>query len=84
MIDPAYLPPEWTKLALCAQVDTELFYPERGDSYSAEMARKVCYNCEVRQQCLDYALDNNEKYGIWGGTNEIDRRDLPKTKRLAC
>jgi WhiB family redox-sensing transcriptional regulator len=84
MIDPAYLPPEWMKLALCAQVDTEIFYPERGDSASADAARRICSLCDVKVQCLEYALDNAERYGIWGGTNERDRRLMFKARGIAC
>jgi hypothetical protein len=84
MIDPAYLPPEWMKSALCAQVDTEIFYPERGDSASADAARRICSLCDVKVQCLEYALDNAERYGIWGGTNERDRRPMFKARGIAC
>lgn len=84
MIDPAYLPPEWMTSALCAQVDTEIFYPERGDSASADMARKICSLCDVKVQCLEYALEQGERYGIWGGTNERDRRPMLKARGIAC
>lgn len=84
MIDPQYAPPAWTTQARCAEVDTELFYPEKGDSYSADMARRICMQCEVRVQCLNYALDNSERYGIWGGTNERDRRPMLRARGIAC
>lgn len=84
MIDPQYAPPSWTAEARCAEVDTELFFPEKGDSYSADMARRICSMCEVKTQCLEYALDNNERYGIWGGTNERDRRPMLRARGIAC
>jgi WhiB family redox-sensing transcriptional regulator len=84
MIDPAYLPPAWTKEARCAEVDTEIFFPDKGDSASAEAARRICNGCEVKTECLEYALDNREMYGIWGGTNERDRRPLLKARGIAC
>lgn len=84
MIDPAYLPPAWMIQGRCAEVDTELFFPEKGDSASAEYARRICMQCEVKAECLEYALDNNERYGIWGGTNERDRRPMLKARGIAC
>jgi len=84
MIDPQFLPPAWTKEARCAEVDTEMFFPDKGDITSATSARKICNGCEVKQQCLEYALDNREVYGIWGGTNERDRRPLLKARGIAC
>jgi hypothetical protein len=84
MINPAYLPPQWMQSALCAQIDTEIFYPEQGDPASADMARRVCNMCDVKKQCLQYAVDNNERHGIWGGTIERERRHLFKIKGVAC
>jgi WhiB family redox-sensing transcriptional regulator len=68
----------WQKKARCLEVDPEIFFPERGGSSKA--ARAVCSLCEVRIQCLRYALVNREQFGIWGGTSERERRKL---KRLA-
>jgi WhiB family redox-sensing transcriptional regulator len=81
MID-AFGPPEWTKLARCAEVDPELFFPEKGDVYSPMKARLICNSCEVKVECLEYALDNNEKYGVWGGLTERSRQIL-RRKRVA-
>lgn len=66
----------WQDLALCAQTDPEEFYPEKGGSTRA--AKQVCLKCPVRQECLDYALDNDERFGIWGGLSERERRRLKK------
>lgn len=65
---------EWWDRALCAQVDTELFFPEKGGS--TREAKAVCSRCEVRPECAGYALHHNERYGIWGGLSEVDRRRL--------
>lgn len=64
----------WQALARCAEVDPEIFFPERGGSSKA--ARAVCNECCVRQECLLYALNNREQFGIWGGTSERERRRL--------
>ncbi|MFG2001642.1 WhiB family transcriptional regulator [Spirillospora sp. NPDC048911] len=66
--------PHWTELALCAQTDPDSFFPEQGGD--TRPAKKVCMACEVRTQCLDYALDNDERFGIWGGLSERQRRKL--------
>ncbi|PIE27809.1 MAG: transcription factor WhiB [Micrococcales bacterium] len=67
---------DWQELALCAQTDPEAFFPEKGGS--TREAKKVCASCEVRAQCLDYALANDERFGIWGGLSERERRRLKK------
>ena len=54
----------------------EAFFPEKGGS--TREAKKVCMACEVRVECLDYALENDERFGIWGGLSERERRRLKK------
>ncbi len=65
---------DWRDAALCAQTDPEAFFPEKGGS--ADEARKVCANCDVSEECLKYAFNNNELYGVWGGLTERERRKL--------
>lgn len=64
----------WQADALCAQTDPEAFFPEKGGS--TREAKRICDGCEVRSQCLDYALANDERFGIWGGLSERERRRL--------
>ena len=66
----------WQEQALCAQTDPEAFFPEKGGS--TREAKRVCQNCEVRSECLDYALANDERFGIWGGLSERERRRYKK------
>lgn len=66
----------WQADALCAQTDPEAFFPEKGGS--TREAKRVCEGCEVRSECLDYALANDERFGIWGGLSERERRRLRK------
>jgi WhiB family transcriptional regulator, redox-sensing transcriptional regulator len=73
-------PVEWQSNARCTEVDPEIFFPERGGSSKA--ARAVCAQCEVRLHCLEYALNNKEQFGIWGGTSERERRRLRKERAL--
>jgi WhiB family redox-sensing transcriptional regulator len=66
----------WQERALCAQTDPEAFFPEKGGS--TREAKKVCLSCDVRGECLEYALANDERFGIWGGLSERERRKLKK------
>lgn len=66
----------WQERALCAQTDPEAFFPEKGGS--TREAKKVCVSCEVRSECLEYALQNDERFGIWGGLSERERRKLKR------
>jgi WhiB family redox-sensing transcriptional regulator len=66
----------WQDRALCAQTDPEAFFPEKGGS--TREAKKVCRGCEVRAECLEYALEHDERFGIWGGLSERERRRLKR------
>jgi WhiB family redox-sensing transcriptional regulator len=66
----------WQSDSLCAQTDPEAFFPEKGGS--TRDAKRICASCEVRSQCLEYALANDERFGIWGGLSERERRKLRK------
>ena len=68
--------PSWQERALCAQTDPEAFFPEKGGS--TREAKRVCMSCEVRAQCLEYALAHDERFGIWGGLSERERRRLKR------
>jgi WhiB family transcriptional regulator, redox-sensing transcriptional regulator len=67
---------QWQDRALCAQTDPEAFFPEKGGS--TREAKKICLSCEVRAECLDYALAHDERFGIWGGLSERERRRLKR------
>jgi len=71
-------PLAWQVDALCAQTDPEAFFPEKGGS--TRDAKRICTGCEVKAQCLDYALQNDERFGIWGGLSERERRRLRRTR----
>jgi WhiB family transcriptional regulator, redox-sensing transcriptional regulator len=68
--------PEWQDRALCAQTDPEAFFPEKGGS--TREAKRICQGCDVRSECLEYALAHDERFGIWGGLSERERRKLKK------
>lgn len=67
---------DWQERALCAQTDPEAFFPEKGGS--TREAKRICLGCEVRDECLEYALANDERFGIWGGLSERERRRLKR------
>lgn len=66
----------WQERALCAQTDPEAFFPEKGGS--TREAKRVCLSCDVRSECLEYALGHDERFGIWGGLSERERRRLKR------
>lgn len=71
----------WQAFANCLGVDPDLFFPERGAS--TKEAKQVCQGCVVREDCLEYALANGEKFGIWGGLSERERRRIRRQRALA-
>jgi len=71
----------WQDMANCLGVDPDLFFPERGAS--TREAKEVCRGCVVRDDCLEYALVNGEKFGIWGGMSERERRRIRRQRALA-
>lgn len=77
--DPAmdFLDEQWQERALCSQTDPEAFFPEKGGS--TREAKRICTGCEVRDECLEYALAHDERFGIWGGLSERERRRLKRS-----
>ncbi len=73
------LPMGWQKKANCRGVNPNLFYPERGVSTSE--AKAVCAGCQVKEECLEFAVQRGEKFGIWGGMSERERRKIRRARR---
>jgi WhiB family redox-sensing transcriptional regulator len=71
----------WQDYANCLGVDPDLFFPERGAS--TREAKEVCRGCVVREDCLEFALATGEKFGIWGGMSERERRRIRRARALA-
>lgn len=63
---------DWMLEARCLDADPEAFFPEKGGS--TREAKRICAACPVREECLEYALENDERFGIWGGLSERERR----------
>ena len=70
----------WQDLANCLGVDPELFFPERGAS--TREAKDVCRACVVNSDCLEFALQNSEKFGIWGSMSERERRRIRRQRAM--
>ena len=73
---------EWQDYGNCLGVDPDLFFPERGAS--TREAKEVCRGCVVIEQCLEFALENGEKFGIWGGLSERERRRIRRQRAMAA
>ncbi|GEL48050.1 hypothetical protein CHO01_31660 [Cellulomonas hominis] len=71
----------WADSALCAQVDPDLFFPDKGGPTSE--AKRVCRRCEVRVECLYWALEAGERFGVWGGMSERERRAYAQGNGIA-
>lgn len=66
--------------ASCKTMDTVLFFPGVGASVALSEAKEVCEKCVVRDVCLEFALTGAEKFGIWGGMSERQRRRIRRTR----
>lgn len=72
----------WQDEALCAQVGGDMFFPEKGEPTGP--AKRICHICEVRGECLEYALDHEIRHGIWGGHSDRQRRALERNRSAAA
>lgn len=73
---------DWALDAACRGMDPELWFAERGDS--TREAKEVCRTCPVRLECREYAMTNGEKWGVWGGLSERERRRMRSTRRRSA
>lgn len=71
----------WRNDAACRTADPELFFPLKNDSGDALAAKAICRGCTVREACLDYAVNRPERFGIYGGLDEDERRTLRRRRR---
>lgn len=74
---------DWRQLAACADVPTEVFFPERDDGLGNAVAKAVCATCVVRAPCRRYAEENNIDEGVWGGEGENVRRKRRRMTKAA-
>jgi WhiB family redox-sensing transcriptional regulator len=77
---------EWRDHALCRDTDPDLFFPVGTTGValvSIDHAKAVCAQCNVTQECLDFALDTNQDSGVWGGLSEEERRAIRRQRAAA-
>lgn len=70
---------DWTKRGACRGMTLDVFFTERGES--TKQAKALCAECPVVNECLDYALRTGQKFGIWGGTSEKERKRMRRDMR---
>ena len=83
MHSPREIQENWRDDARCRGLDPNFFFPEQGET-STSTARDVCSLCDVRVDCLEFALQNGEKFGIWGGLSERERRRIRRQRAQAA
>ena len=72
----------WQDLANCRGANPDLFFPERGAS--TRTAKKICGECAVQEDCLEFAIVSSEKFGIWGGLSERERRKIRRERAISA
>jgi WhiB family redox-sensing transcriptional regulator len=76
----------WRDHALCRDTDPELFFPVGTTGLALvaiDHAKRVCAECRVTQECLEFALDTNQDSGVWGGLSEEERRTIRRQRAAA-
>lgn len=73
---------DWREQALCAQVDPDLWFPEKGSQTHA--SKKVCAACPVAAQCLEWAVTHKQREGVWGGKSDQERRAIERQRKQAA
>lgn len=77
---PMFNPMVFSGEALCSRSDPDAFFPETGDS--TRLAKQVCGQCEIKAECLEFALQADERHGIWGGLTPRERARLRTPDRM--
>lgn len=75
----------WRDKALCKDSNPKVWFPaEVGQSANARLAKLICGQCEVTESCLTYALEHDERWGIWGGLSANERRAIRRRGKRAA
>ena len=70
----------WLAKAKCRDMDPAIFFPS--DGVGVQAAQRICAECSVREECLEYALVEHVDHGVWGGASERQRRRILRERRL--
>lgn len=73
----------WIKQAACRGMSTSVFFVEHGQGKDVKHAIAICRRCPVREDCLEYALANGERFGVWGGLTVNQREKVRDDRRAA-
>lgn len=73
--------PNFFEVAECRKAPTGVMYPERGDEIGLAIAKNFCANCLVVDECLDWAIDNQEGLGVYGNKSEVERHTIIRKRR---
>jgi WhiB family redox-sensing transcriptional regulator len=75
--------PEWLSQGTCGQIGGDMWFPDKSDRADVAACKKVCAGCPVRRQCLEWAMETVESFGIWGGLTVLERRKLRQQSEAA-
>jgi len=78
-LDPSAAEFTWMRDGKCRGIDPAEFFPS--DGLGVDRARRVCDDCPVRAECLEYALEYRIEHGVWGGASERERRRILRRRR---
>ena len=70
---------EWQERASCRSIPVEFFFPLV--EHEADEAKAVCATCDVREPCLEFAIQAGEHFGVWGGLTPQERRSVISKRR---
>jgi WhiB family transcriptional regulator, redox-sensing transcriptional regulator len=73
---------EWMAGGKCREVPPSVFFPS--DGLGVQAAQRICAECPVSEECLEYALENRIDHGVWGGRSERERRRILRSRRSAA
>lgn len=76
------LPGRWVAEGVCGQTDPEEFFPDKHEL--GRTAKQLCRSCPVQLECLTFALDNKEMYGVWGGFTVNERKNMRLRERISA
>jgi WhiB family transcriptional regulator, redox-sensing transcriptional regulator len=72
---------DWMAQSKCRNMDPAIFFP--GDGVGVQAAQRICFECPVKDACLEHALADRVDHGVWGGTSERERRRILRHRRLS-
>ena len=77
---------DWRRRAACRLMPADMFFPVGTSGMAIEevaAAKRVCFGCEVRTECLGFALETRQEFGVWGGVDEEERKEILRRARAA-